>query len=117
MPVCTKLCFGQRDIVLDRDPTPHPKRGTAATHFSAHVLWPNAWMGQDATSHEGRSRPRPHCVRCKTGYSGPQFLGHRLGDDLVDWNSGVSVRTSVRPYVRPSVRPSVRPQKVFPISI
>jgi len=24
------------------------------------------------------------------------FLGHRLGDGLVDWNSGVSVRTSVR---------------------
>ena len=36
------------------------------------------------------------------------FLGQRLGDDLVDWNSGVFVR----PYVRPSVRPSVRPQKV-----
>jgi len=33
------------------------------------------------------------------------FLGHSLGDDRVDWNSGVSVR------------PSVRPQKVFPISI
>ena len=48
---------------------------------------------------------------------GAQFLGHRLGDDLVDWNSGVSVRPSVRPYVRPSVRTSVRPQKVFPISI
>ena len=42
-----------------------------------------------------------------------QFLGHRLGDDLVDWNSGVSVR----PYVRPYVRTSVRTQKVFPISI
>jgi len=28
------------------------------------------------------------------------LLGHRLGDDLVDWNSGVSVRTSVRPSVR-----------------
>jgi len=28
---------------------------------------------------------------------GAQFLGHRLGDYLVDWNSGVSVRTSVRP--------------------
>jgi len=25
-----------------------------------------------------------------------QFLGHRLVDDLVDWNSGVSVRPSVR---------------------
>ena len=36
-----------------------------------------------------------------------QFLGHRLGDDLVDWNSGVSVRPSVRPYVCPSVRPYV----------
>ena len=35
------------------------------------------------------------------------FLGHRLGDDLVDWNSGVSVRPSVRPYVRPSVHPYV----------
>jgi len=31
------------------------------------------------------------------------FLGHRLGDDLVDWNSGVSVRLYVRPYVRPYV--------------
>ena len=31
------------------------------------------------------------------------LLGHRLGDDLVDWNSGVSVR----PYVRTSVRPYV----------
>ena len=35
----------------------------------------------------------------------PPFLGHRLDDDLVDFNSGVSVR------------PSVRPQNVFPISI
>jgi len=42
-------------------------------------------------------QPRQHLIT--------QFLGHRLGDDLVDWNSGVSVR------------PSVRPQKVFPISI
>jgi len=31
------------------------------------------------------------------------LLGHRLGDDLVDWNSGVSVCPSVRPYVRPYV--------------
>ena len=38
---------------------------------------------------------------------GARFLGHRLGDDLVDWNSGVSVRPYVRPYVH----------KVFPISI
>jgi len=35
-----------------------------------------------------------------------KFLGHRL-DDLVDWNSGVSVRPYVRLYVH----------KVSPISI
>jgi len=27
-----------------------------------------------------------------------QFLGHPLGDDLVDWNSGVSVRTSTKSF-------------------
>ena len=32
-------------------------------------------------------------------YCSYSFLGHRLGDDLVDWNSGVSIRPSVRPYV------------------
>ena len=26
------------------------------------------------------------------------FLGHRLGDGLVDWNSGVSVRTSTKSF-------------------
>ena len=33
------------------------------------------------------------------GGQSAQFLGHRLGDDLVDWNSGVSIRPYVRPYV------------------
>jgi len=27
------------------------------------VLWPNGWMDQDETWHDGRPRPRPHCVR------------------------------------------------------
>jgi len=40
--------------------------------------------------------------------AGARFLGHRLVDDLVDWNSGVSVRPYVRPSVRPYVRTSVR---------
>jgi len=31
-------------------------------------------------------------------------LGHRLGDDLVDWNSGVSFRPSVRTSVRTSTK-------------
>jgi len=32
-------------------------------NISAHVLWPNGWMGQDATWCGGRPRPRRHCVR------------------------------------------------------
>jgi len=26
------------------------------------VLWPNGWMDQDETWHDGRPRPRAHCV-------------------------------------------------------
>ena len=39
------------------------------------VLWPNGWMDQDETWHEGRSRPRPHCVRCGPSSSLPR-KGH-----------------------------------------
>jgi len=45
-------------------PTQKRGRGTAAfSHFTAHVLWPNGWMDQDATWHGSRPRPRPYCVR------------------------------------------------------
>jgi len=57
-----RLGLDQGDIVLDGDPSPQKWR-TAAPHFSAHVLWPNSWMDQDATWCGHRPRPRPHCVR------------------------------------------------------
>jgi len=47
-------------------PSPPQKKnsgGTSRPHFSAHVLWPNGCMGQDATWYGGRTRPWPHCVR------------------------------------------------------
>jgi len=31
------------------------------------ALWPNGWMDQDETCHGDRSRPQPHCVRCRAG--------------------------------------------------
>jgi len=43
------------------------------------VLWPNGWMDQDETWHEGRPRLRPHCVRwgitppCSEGAHPPIF--------------------------------------------
>ena len=55
--------------------------------------------------HSEPEKKRGSLFLCITLANLNRFLGHRLGDDLVDWNSGVSVR------------PSVRPQKVFPISI
>ena len=35
-------------IVLDGDRAP-PKKGGAAPNISAHVLWRNGWLDQDAT--------------------------------------------------------------------
>jgi len=42
----TEVGLGPGDIVLDREPAPHRKRGgTADAHFSTHVLWKTAgWI-------------------------------------------------------------------------
>ena len=64
MPLGTEVGFSPGDNVLYGDPSPSPQKGgTAAPHFSAHVLWSNGWMDQDATWYGGRPRPTPHCVR------------------------------------------------------
>jgi len=78
-------------VVLDGDPAPplqkglNPspqKRGLCPAQLSAHVLWPNGWMDQDGTWHEGRPRPRPHCARwgpsspsSKKGHNPPPIFG------------------------------------------
>ena len=75
-----EVCLGPGHIVLDGHPAP-PKKGHISPHFSAHVLWPNGWMDQDATWNGGRPRPRPHCVRWgpssplakKREHNSPQF--------------------------------------------
>jgi len=43
----TEVGIGPGDIVLDGDPS-LPKTGDSSPHFSAHVMWPNGWMDQDA---------------------------------------------------------------------
>jgi len=63
----TAVGLGPGHIVLDGDPAPSPKRGTAVpTIFGPCLLWPNGWMDQDATWYGGRLRPWPHCVRWET---------------------------------------------------
>ena len=68
MKLGTEVGLGPGQIVLDGNPASPQKSGTQQPHFSAHVLWPNGWMNQDATWYGGRSRPRPHCQM------GTQFL-------------------------------------------
>jgi len=41
MPLGTEVGLGPGDIVLDGDPASPSERGTAAPHFSAHLLWSN----------------------------------------------------------------------------
>jgi len=53
------------DFVLDGDPAP-PQKGRSPSRspiFGPCLLWPNGWMDQDATWHEGRPRPRRLRVR------------------------------------------------------
>jgi len=54
------------------------------------VLWPNGWTDQDETSHAGRLRPCPHCV--KWGPSSPpekrhspQFSAHVRCGQTAGW--------------------------------
>jgi len=47
-------------------PSPPPQKGGGAPlpiFGGPCLLWPNAWMDQDATWHEGRPQPRRLCVR------------------------------------------------------
>ena len=64
------LCPG--DFVLDGNPV--PKKGAEPQIFGRCLLWPNGWMDQGATWHEGRPQPRRLCVRW-----GPIPLIHKGG--------------------------------------
>jgi len=79
-----KLGMEEGHTVLDGDPAPLPKRGTAP-HFSAHVCcgqtarWIKTPLGTKAYASaqatllgEGRPRPRLHCVRWGPSFSLPE---------------------------------------------
>ena len=64
MPLGMDVGLSPGDFVLDGDPVPSPKRGGAPLQiFGPCLLWPNGWMDQDATWHEGRPQPRQLCIR------------------------------------------------------
>jgi len=61
MPLDTEVNLGPGDVVLDRIAAP-PKRDTVLI-FGSCLLWPNGWMGEDATLYGSRPQHRPHCFR------------------------------------------------------
>ena len=56
-----------------RSHLPAPK-GAELPIFGPSLLWPNGWMGQNATRYGGRPRLRPHCGRW--GLSSPKMGGY-----------------------------------------
>ena len=63
MPLGMELGLGPGDFELDGELAPSPKGGGAPSQFSAHFLWPNGQMHQDAAWHGCRPKPRGLCVR------------------------------------------------------
>jgi len=63
MPLGMEVGLGPGDFVLDGDPALLTKRWRSLPILGPCLLWPNAWMDQDATWHGGRPQPRPLCVR------------------------------------------------------
>ena len=69
---------------------PPPKGGTApAPIFGPCLLWPNGWMGQDATWYDGRPWPGQHCVRCRPSSTprgtAPQIVAHVCCGQMTRW--------------------------------
>jgi len=84
MPLATEVGLGLDNIVLDGNRLHLRKMGRSPLpNYGPCLLWPNGWMDQDGTWHEGGPWSRPHCARWETsslprkrGQSPPQFSAH-----------------------------------------
>ena len=91
---------------------PTPQKGTEPPIFGPCLLWPNVWMVQYATCHEGGPQPRRLCVRW--GPSTPPHEGGGapspiLGPFLL-WPLGMEVGLSPGDFVLDG-DPAPYPQK------
>ena len=80
MPLGTEVKVCPSDVVLDEVAAPPPLTGAQPPVFDSCLLWPNGWMGEDATWYGSRPWPRPHCIRqgpssLRKGRSGPPLFG------------------------------------------
>jgi len=74
MALGMEVSLSPGNFVLDGDPASPQKGGGAPSPiFGPFLLWPNAWMYQNATWYGGRPQPRGLCVRW--GPTPPQKRG------------------------------------------
>jgi len=77
------VCKTVRPMLLDHCPV-------SLSVCDVGVLWPDGWMDQDETWHEGRPRPWQHSVRWgpnsppRSGHS-PQFSAHTCCGQMAGW--------------------------------
>ena len=67
--------LGPGHIVLDREPAALQKGNSPPPIYGPCLMWPNAWMDQDATWYGGRPQPRWHCVRWGSSFPLPNKGG------------------------------------------
>ena len=72
-------------------PSSRPLKGAQPPIFGQRLLWPNAWMGQDASWYGSRPRPRRRFVRWgprfpqKKGTPTPPILAHVYCGQTAGW--------------------------------
>jgi len=116
MPFGMNVGLSPGDFVLDGDPVPLPKKEAEPPIFSPCLLWPNAWMDQDATWYGGRLRPGDFVLDGELGTQPPSqkeppnfrpiFIVDGWMDEDAAWYGS---RPRPRPHCRPTRRgPSSR---------
>jgi len=125
MKLGMQVGLGPGHIVLDGDPA-HPPI------FGLYLLWPNGWLGQDATWYGVKTRPRRLCVRWGPNSpvpKNPQFSAHVCCGQTAGWiKMALGIEVNLGPgYIvldwDPALLPKKgekrgqMPHKIWPISI
>jgi len=107
MPLGTEVGLGPGDIVLNGDPAPpSPERGQSprgralSPIFGPCLLWPNCWMDQSGTLHEGGPWSWPHCARWVPSYRRKRHCSSPLFGPYLLWpRSPISATADLLLYV------------------
>ena len=110
MPLGMDVGLSPGDFMLDGEPVPPLRQGGGAAQiFGPCLLWPNAWMDQDATWYGGRPRSRAYATLCSMWTQLPPEKGHTHSHPIFGpcllWPNGWMDEDAAwygsRPWLRP----------------